>query len=346
MRLQALAILAGAALVAPLDAQTARTSRSADLLAAPGGRPVATLTAGTDVRRGAARGAFTEVTVEGFVSASLLAGAREQFPLSVRANLSGARLRASPSTSAAIVAEMRGGMGLNQVSRSGDWVRVRRTGWVATRALPPAAPAAVAAAAPAASGAAGRDTLPRDTAAGGVALPATAAAAEAGALTPAVGAVLRTAPEGDSVGSVEPGARLTALARERGWIRVRVEGWMREGDVIPADTALRISVSAADLRADPEGSRGMLVRWNVQVIALQTADPLRRDLRPEEPYLLARGPGSENALLYLAVPPALLEQARSLPPLSMVAMTARVRTGRSDPVGVPILDLLTLSRAP
>ena len=85
-----------------------------------------------------------------------------------------------------------------------------------------------------------------------------------------------------------------------------------------------------------------MVRWTVQILATQKADALRRDLNPDETYLLARGPNEENALLYLVVPPALLPIAKTIPELSQALVTARVRTGRSDLVGVPILDLLTL----
>jgi hypothetical protein len=48
--------------------------------------------------------------------------------------------------------------------------------------------------------------------------------------------------------------------------------------------------------------------------------------------------------VYIAVPPGLLVNARSLPPLAQVTVTARVRNGRSEPAGVPILDLQSLTR--
>ena len=79
----------------------------------------------------------------------------------------------------------------------------------------------------------------------------------------------------------------------------------------------------------------------MQVVGLQTADPLRRALQPDEPYLLAMGPSGENAILYVAVPPHLLEEARRLTPLAQVMITARVRNGRSQPTGAPVLDLLS-----
>jgi hypothetical protein len=103
-------------------------------------------------------------------------------------------------------------------------------------------------------------------------------------------------------------------------------------------------MSAADIRAAPDEARGVLVRWTVQFIALQRADALRPGLRQDEPYILARGPGAENALLYIAVPPVLLGEVEALQPLAAITITARVRDGKSAPVGVPILDLTTLSR--
>ncbi len=105
-------------------------------------------------------------------------------------------------------------------------------------------------------------------------------------------------------------------------------------------------LTAAALRADPTGTQGKTVQWDVRVFALQTADPLRKGLAPEEPYLLATGPGSENAVLYVAIPPSLLETARTAAAVAPVpvVLVATVRTGRSEPVGVPILDAVSLAR--
>ncbi len=111
-------------------------------------------------------------------------------------------------------------------------------------------------------------------------------------------------------------------------------------------TADATPLTAAALRADPTGTKGKTVQWTVRVFALETADPLRKGLAPDEPYLLASGPGNENAVLYVAVPPALLDAARSTASAAPVPVTivATVRTGRSDPVGVPILDAVSLVR--
>jgi hypothetical protein len=169
------------------------------------------------------------------------------------------------------------------------------------------------------------------------------AAVSDSALVPTSNVPLRSAPDARALATVAQGTALVPLARERGWVRVRIEGWVPERDLVPADTSIRAGVSAADLRADPQGSKGKLVRWTVQVLARQTADALRRDLMANESYLLARGPDDENALLYLVIPPALLEPTKSIGPLTNAVITARVRTGKSELVGVPILDLQTIT---
>lgn len=163
-------------------------------------------------------------------------------------------------------------------------------------------------------------------------------------LRPASRADIRTAPDGPIIGTVQGTGTVIPIARERGWVRVRVEGWVRETDLLPVDSSLRTALSAADLRADPEGSKGKLVRWKIEVLALQRADALRRDLAAGEAYFLARGPAGENALLYIAIPRAMMADVKGIAPLTVVQITARVRTGRSAPTNVPILDLETLSR--
>ena len=159
---------------------------------------------------------------------------------------------------------------------------------------------------------------------------------------------IRTAPSAGAavtpaVGQLAKGATVEVLARDREWVRVRLEGWVRDTDVTVADSTLR-PLSAADIRSDPAGTQGKLVQWHVEAVALQTADALRIGLRPGENYLLALGPGVEKTLVYLVVPAALLPAARSLPPLAQVTITARVRNGKSEPAGVPVLDLQSLSR--
>jgi hypothetical protein len=356
------AAIAVALLSAPLDAQTVRTTTL--LLSAPGGRELATVRAGADVRAspgsGAVQRGHTLVTLDGFIDASLLGPGRDSFPNVVKAP-SGARLRSAGRPDAPILAELRDGMGVNIISRSGDWIRVRRTAWVATAALAASVSSTAAArgapstAGSEAGGGPGRSAVPEPRTGGTRAassqqdssrrVPAASGPLPpAGALTPTASVQLRTAPEGQAIARIDSGAFLTTLARADGWTRVRVEGWVRDDEVIPADTALRLSLSGADVRAAPDKYRGAVVRWDVEFIAMQRADQLRRDLRSGEPYVLARGPGQESGLLYIAVPPALVPEMERLQPLQVMTITARIRVGRSEPAGVPVLDLLTAIR--
>lgn len=155
---------------------------------------------------------------------------------------------------------------------------------------------------------------------------------------------LRDAPGSATIGQLQKTANVDVISRDRGWTRVRIEGWVPDSVLTPADTTYRAGLSAADLRSDPAAARGKTVMWTVEFLALQTADPLRHGLADQEPYILARGPKSENALLYLVVPPSLMGTARALQPLTKITVTARVRDGRSEPVGIPILDIQTIRR--
>jgi hypothetical protein len=161
--------------------------------------------------------------------------------------------------------------------------------------------------------------------------------------TPIRSAPVTSATPTPAVGQLAKGATVDVIGRDREWVRVRLEGWVRESDLAVADSTLR-PLSAADVRSDPTGSQGKLVQWEVVAISLQTADALRTGLQPGEQYLLALGPGAEKTLVYLAVPESLLPTARTLRPLAPIIVTARVRNGRSEPAGVPILDLQSISR--
>jgi Bacterial SH3 domain len=342
-------LLSAIALPAVLSAQATLTATS-ELRSAPDGRILAELRKGATVRPGAAKGAWTQITVEGYLYRELAGAKRDTFPISVEAD-GGALLRAEADRHARVVAQLEDGLGLQRVSRSGDWLLVRRSGWLPTKRLsrgsadsPGRAASKTAAKAVAKSTARSAPEASADSSREAAPQPVAGAAGDvvSGDYALARRATLSAAPLGRGVAALDSGARVTTLARERGWVRVRVEGWVREDDVVPTDTSVLSNVSAADLRSQPEKFRGRTVRWKVQVLSLQTADPLRRDLAPDELYWLARGPGSENSLLYLALPPSLVGTARSVEPLSSVIVTARVRTGRSEPSGVPVLDIQSI----
>jgi hypothetical protein len=344
---------------------------------------IATIFSGTKVTVGASRGADTRVTFEGWVDTKRLGAGKDSFAVTVAGPL-GLRLRAGSSVKADIIGELRPGIGLNVIKKSGSWSHVRRSVWVPTASLgaegkkqvaeAKAASAAPKTAAPEKKVAAAEKkpavvgktapvpekkvAVPEKKGGPAAAPPAPAVApvpesapAEPmptpipdGALAAARGTRLLTSPGGTGTGTLATGAIVEPLLRDRGWVKVKVEGWVNERDLVPADSAFMGGITVSDLRADPAKMRGKILHWEVQILSLQIADGLRPDLGRDEPYLLARGPAGDNSLLYLAVPPSLLAQAKGIAPLTSMIITARVRNGKSEPVGTPILDLTAMSK--
>ncbi len=337
-----------------IRAHAQATTGPAVVYALPGATELATVARGTTLAPGRSSGEYLRVNLRGYIASSLLGGKRDSFPVSVTG--SGARLRGAPSATAPVLAELRQGTAFHVVKRAGDWTQVERAGWIrrsafpetlAKQDLPKAAPPTRPE--PRVTPKPGAAPSPPAAPAGPSArvTPPTAGRADttpppAGALTPSTSAELSPAPGVGGVATIRRGAVLTPIGRDRGWVRVSLEGWMRESDLVAADSSVS-QISAADLRTNPDQYVGRTVRWAVTALAFQTADPLRKDMRPDEPYLLARGPGSENALLYLALPAELVDRARALEPMTQLVVTARVRTGRSDPSGVPILDVQSMT---
>ena len=350
-------------------AQSRVVTTPAAVLASPNGKAIGSVHPGVALRVIETRGAYAKVSLDGFVERARLTSQRGSS--SPRVGNRTVVVRASGSTSARSLASLDAGTSVAVKSLGGGpagWVRVSRDGWILKSSLDrnPSRDAARAktevsrTSASAKSRSAGEKASAGEVAASPLATKRAASSVPAAspranpaapvmeplsdtALVPTANVALRAAPDARALATVAQGTSLVPLARERGWVRVRLEGWVPERDVAPADTAVRMAVSAADLRADPQGSRGKLVRWSVQILAKQKADPLRRDLNADETYLLARGPYEENALLYLVVPPELMTTVKSMPELSQTMITARVRTGKSQLVGVPILDLLTIT---
>ena len=327
-------LLAQVTLAAPISAQDAD------------GKSVARLSSGAKLTVGEAKGAETKVTLNGWVDESRLRINREKKTGVVNGE-SMLRIRASASLKGAVYAEFRPGVSVTTGAKEGTWIRVTRVMYVLTSSLgkqektvakaPPQPAPKVVVKTPA--------KTPAKTP-----VPAPSAVVEAPQIAPTGSYAasrptkLVTAPGGRVSGELPKGAIVEPMARDHGWVKVRIEGWVNERDLAPADSSYASTITAADLRAEPERMRGKTVRWEVQILSLQTADPLRSDFAKDEPYLLARGPGSENAILYLAVPPSMLQEVKSIPPLTPMIITARVRTGRSEPVGTPILDLKSISK--
>lgn len=297
--------------------------------ATPGGTRIAVVLADAGLSGGASEGRWREVTLEAWVpEGAVVPTTRDGRDLAL--GRGGGTLHAAPG--GATVARGLEGFLLEEVSRREGWVRVRRTGWVWSPSLAQA-PAEQRAAAPATE-ASPPPSATADSATRTSVPASTSASAQRRLLS---------APDGDPLATIDTAARLEVLGREGEWARVRIEGWIRvpeQGGLNPSAPMTDLSLQA--LRENPDLYRGRSVAWRVQFVAVQRADSLRTDFAAGETYLLARDPGGEPGYVYIAVPQPLLAEARRLVPLQQVEVVGRVRTGRSQLMGHPVLELLQL----
>jgi hypothetical protein len=322
--------LKAALLLLPLSGAAAAQQRAvvqredAAFLAEPGGTRLGRLAAGISLAAGPARAGHVQVTLEGWVfRASLRADTRDGHDLSV-ARAPEENLRQGPN--GRILARLVEGALLDEIERSGGWVRVRRVGWVAASAL--RGPELAAARA---------DTLARSE-------PSPVESADPRRAVSRRRVQLFGAPDSSPTGTLEAGVPVRVTARAGGWVRVEAQGWVRENEIRVADAGILTGVTAAELRNAPEEFRGRLLRWQIQFIALQTADELRPDFTPGQRYILARGPAPEYAFVYVVVPPNKLAEVSRLQPLASLSIVGRVLSGRSTYLANPILELVDMGQ--
>jgi hypothetical protein len=318
---------------AGLAQATATVAAGTNFLQAADGRRLGAMGAGATVQlTGNASGAWSEVLLEGWIwTGSIRRTSREGFDLVVSV-AGGENFRDAPSTQGAVLARLLQGFLLDRVGESGRWTQARRTGWVSTAALQSVTAAAGGV----------RDSEVDTGLAAGSGSPPPSADVPADERLVVGGAPARIflSPEGDTVATAHTGADLAVLAREGAWARVRLNGWVRVADLLPADSSERSEVTAGDIKANPDEYRGRQVRWSVQFISLERAEAVRTDFYEGEPFILARAADPGDGFVYLAVPPELLASAEELQALETVEVLARVRAGRSAIMGSPVLDLL------
>ncbi len=291
------------------------------------GRRLADLAAGARVAITRSEGPWAEVLLEGWIPSEAIAPTTREGYNAIISPVGGADLVVRPGGQ--VAARLLQGFLLDRVEDREGWTRVRRSGWVRGESLRPVA---------AAEAAFGRPATEPD-----VARPPALVSAGRRVLTGETPIDVRGAPDGDTVAVVHPGTPLTVVERGNRWTRVRVEGWVRSDRLATADPdSVLVEVSAGGLRASPDQYQGLRVRWTVQFIALERAEPERTDFYEGEPFILARAPDPGDGFVYVAVPPELLAAVEAVRPLQNIDVLARVRTGRSALMGVPILDLLAL----
>ncbi len=333
------ACLLAAASLAFVPSQTAqaqdqyRVTRRENFRRDPGpdGRLLASVNEGAELRGGEVRSGWVEVTLEGWIwRQSLRPIDSGEFNYEVSAG-SGENLRVQPN--GRVLARLSTGFWLQGVEGRGEWLRVRRTGWMWGRSLENAdQPAPVVPAAPEGGG-----TSTPASQAGSQGRPAIDRAVTRGA------AAMRAVPSGDTTAVLGGDASLTILARSGEWVRVRTEGWVHESDLGPVSTDVLVGVSGAEVRAQPEVFEGRVLQWTVQLLAVQTSDGLRRELPEGQRYMLARGPVPEAGFVYVMVNDEQSEAIERLSPLAQLVVLVRVRVGRDRYLGNPVVELLEMS---
>ncbi len=299
----------------------------------PNGVVLARLDPGTSLRVLGTEGNWTQVELEGWVwLRSLQASDDAAFDLVVSQD-GGENLRSGPSGT--ILGRLAEGALLEELGRDPAWARVSRLGWIWSASVAAASadapPAAVTEApAPARAGPAAR--------------------VPGGFQRPAAGGPILSAPDGDTLAVATPAGEVEVTRREGSWARVRLEGWMwlpvSEDAAAEAVTAEPEALAPDVLRAEPDRYAGRVVAWTIQFISLERAEAVRTDFFEGEPFLLGRFGGADGPFVYVAVPAERLGEVDGLLPLERIEVTGRVRTGSSALTGAPIIDLLSLQRAP
>lgn len=324
------------ALPAAGHAQTAEvTAEEENLRQEPLGKRLATVNRGTRLEVRGSEGRWRQVVLSGWIwTPSVGAVDRDGYDLVVTAD-GGENLRTSPSPEADVAARLLEGFLLQRVDEDGNWTQVRRTAWMWAPSLSVGGE----------GGAEGEDGA---GAAGGG--DGAGSGAERGApggpdrlAVEGEPASLFVSPDGDTLAVARPGAALSVLTREGNWARVRLEGWVRVDRVAPGDSAAPADgLEVGDLEANPEQYQGRRVRWELQFISLERAEPERSDFYEGEPFILARPVDGSSGFVYVAVPPERVDRVGTLEPLQRIRVTGRVRTGRSSLMGAPILELIEL----
>jgi hypothetical protein len=310
-----------------------------DLHRDPDGAPLVSLPAGASVETGNADGDWRQATVEGWIyRQSTSPTERDGFDLIVTSD-EGENLRRAPN--GPIVGRAREGTLLERVGERGKWFRVRRDGWVPREAVPARKAADTTRQQGRTGGSGGRRTAgPADST---VRSPSTAAG-PAGATTEGVETVRETGlsrtPDSGAVLTLPAATPARVVGRSGAWVRVQVEGWVREADVKPAQAGVLAGISAAEVRATPEKFVGQTLDWRLQIIAVQLADELRPEMLSGQPYLLTRGPLPEPGFVYVTIPPERVAEFRALPALHEMTLRVTLKAARTRYLATPVAELV------
>jgi hypothetical protein len=293
------------------------------------GRRLGWLDRGVTLERLGGRAGWARVGVHGWMwSASL-----ERAGSAYRVVPESENLRAAPN--GRVLGQLVEGVGVRRVGAEGRWIELELVGWIPESSVTQSAsPAPSTAAAdtvrPAARAAASIEDRPPE---GEV-----VAASAMGTLSR--GVEMRNAPQGEAIAPLPAETPVRVLESRGGWTRVRVDGWV-PSSAVRAGTLGEVGPDV--VAAAPAGTFiGRTVRWTLEHVALQQADPWRPDFEPGEWYDLARVPGTDGRYVYLALPERLVDEFRGMSPFRTLRIEGTVRTGQSALTGTPIVDLTRL----
>ncbi len=300
-----------------------------------GSNRLATVLEGAVLQVDSRQGRWVRATLEGWIwSPSLSATDRDGFDLIV-SNPGGENLREAPQGEARRIARLLRGMLLDRVERRGNWMRVRRSAWLWSESVVEV------------EGADLEPVVAQDEATERPDVePETARTSELPdrILVSGEQVHLHVSPSGDTLAALRPDANLEVLARQGSWARVRLEGWVWIPGTLPVDSAQATGdLAPSDVKANPDQYRGRQVRWRLQFVSVERAEPTREDFYQGEPFILARAMSGDQGFVYVAIPPELVGEAESLRPLQVIEVLGSIRTGSSALMGVPILDLIALN---
>lgn len=330
----ALALLLG---TAPLAAQGTARVRATEIRKAPSGTLLARTTTATDLAVTGRRSGWRQVRLRGWVSSSLLKReARDGFDVVVTAK--NVRLRSAPSGTE--LAQLEEGMLLNRLETRGSWTRVERAVWVPADAV--VATKAVASKGPAPEKAQAYQQAPSGGPVTTSSAPPKPAAQESGRpMAAARNTALLTSPDAGQAGTLRAGAPVRVLSSAGSWSRVQLEAWVRTDDLVASDSAAQ-GVTAAEVRANPDRFVGKQVEWRVQYISTASADELRPEMPPGQPYMLARGPLPEPGFVYVMLSHDDSVRVAALPALAELTIRAKVRAARSRFLSTPVVELVSI----
>jgi hypothetical protein len=299
----------------------------AELRWSSNGRLLGWLDRGVTVERLGGRAGWARVGVHGWMWSASLEGRGDVWRVAPESE----NLRAAPN--GRVLGQLVEGVGVRRVGGEGRWLEIELVGWLPESSVSQPAPEP--------------DSAPAVTARPESPPPAaTEREPEAEVVAPSAmgtlsrGVEMRNAPQGGAIAALPAETPVRVLESRGGWTRIRVDGWVPTSSVRAGALG---EVGPDVVAAAPAGTFiGRTVRWTLEHVALQQADPWRPDFEPGEWFDLARVPGVEGRYVYLALPERLVEEFRGMSPFRTLRIEGRVRTGQSALTGTPIVEVTRL----